>query len=166
MHMALSETQLSGLKKSLTAIMESDLDRILIALGLRKVPATEPDSQPHEMKINATWTANAYATVLSHEHKKTWRVELFVTRTADKTRVGPVYRFEDMNVLQRKGAAVMGEMFASVDDLAPFTCGECGSGLLTWDGNVGNRTIKPGMVCGACGWRGHTGGWLPYRELR
>jgi len=165
--MALSETQLSGLKKAATPITDTDLMRILVALGLQRAPGGDPDTQRHSMKITAAWTANAAASALQEENnKRYWRVEFFVTRASDGARVGPVHRIEDANVLQRKGAAVMAELFAMVDDLAPYTCKECGTGLLTWDGNVGSRTIKAGMACGGCGWRGHTGAWIPYRELR
>lgn len=165
--MALSETQLSGLKKSGSPILEDDLNRVFTALGLRRIAADEPGTLAFVMKIDATWQANARAVEVPAETvKKAYRLDFFVTRASDGARVGGLQRLQDINILQRRGAALMGEMFASVDDLAPFTCPSCAEVLLTWDGSTGSRTVKPGMRCGACGWKGNTGKFQPYREIK
>lgn len=165
--MALSETQLAGLKKSAAPILEDDLSRIFTALGLRRNQGGEPGTVLHTMKIDGTWQANALAhEAPSDSVKKAYRVDFYVTRASDGMRLGTVSRVGDVNVLQRRGAAVMGEMFQSVDDLSVFACGSCHETTLTWDNSVGTRNIKPGMRCGACGWKGNTGKFLPFRELK
>lgn len=165
--MALSETQLSGLKKSTAPILEEDLARVFIALGLRRVQSSEPGTVVYNMKIDSTWLATGYCIeVPADTVKKAYRVDLYVTRASDGLRLGGLHRVQNVNVFQRHGAAVMAEMFQSVDDLTVFACPSCEEKLLTWDNNVGSRTVKPGMRCGACGWKGNTGKFLPFRELK
>lgn len=165
--MALSETQLSGLKKTAAPITNEDLSRVLTALGLKRTPGSDDGTQGFSMKIDGTWTAAAKATEApSDTSKKAWRLDLFVQRAAGGQRLGPVYRTEDLFVLQRKGASIMAEMFASVDDLSVFACPSCEGGLLTWDDQKGTRTTKAGMACTSCDWKGHTAKFQPYRELR
>lgn len=165
--MALSETQLAGLKKSAAPILEDDLSRVFTALGLRRTQGGEPGSVLYTLKIDGTWQANALAIeVPSDSVKKAYRLDFYVTRAADGVRLGALLRVGDINILQRRGAAVMGEMFQSVDDLSVFACPTCQETLLTWDNNVGSRNIKPGMRCGACGWKGNTGKFQPFRELK
>lgn len=166
--MALSETQLAGLKKTGVQITDDDLSRVMTALGLRKAATDELDAQLFTLRIIDGFSAccMAYNVPSESARVKAWRLDFYVRRDADAARLGAVHRMEDLNILQRKGAAVMQELFTSVDDLEPYTCTECGTGLLTWDGNTGSRTLKPGMACGACGWRGHTGAWVPLRDWR
>lgn len=165
--MALNETQLAGLKKTATVITEDDLVRVFTRLGLRKARSEDPGALLFTMAITADWQANATAVEIpSDTQKTTYRVDFFVTKTATGERMGSVHRTEDVNVFQLRGARIMSEMFESVDDLAPFTCAECGDGLLTWDGNRGRGTIKPGMRCNNCGWKGHTGAFMPFRIMR
>jgi hypothetical protein len=163
----LSETQLAGLKKSSTPITDDDLLRVFTALGLRRSPAQAggPASTQFQLAIDKTWTAYAAATEASAETaRRAWRIEFFVARTADGVRLGGAHRVQDLFVLQRKGAAIMSELFASVDDLTVFACPSCGDGLLRWDGATGARTQKPGMACSSCDWRGNTGRFTPLRE--
>lgn len=162
----MSETQLAGLKKSNTPISEEDLKRVFTALGLRVVNRT--DTTVHwTMPIDKQWTANAEATVAPSEQlRKVYHTVFYVTRNADKVRLGAVHRIEDLLVLQRKGATVMSEMFASVDDLTVFACPSCEAGVLTWDDVRGGRVAKAGMRCNACDWKGHNAKFQPYRELR
>jgi hypothetical protein len=165
--MAMSETQLSGLKKNLTLITEADLTRVFTALGLRRAASGENGETVYEMPIMAGWKANATATPIRHENRSGFQVDFAVVKTPENLRVGPVFRTPDANVFQLRGASVMAQLFASVDDLTPFACGSEGcEGLVTWDGRLGGRVTKPGMVCGTCGWTGHTGAFVPLREMK
>jgi hypothetical protein len=162
----MSETQLAGLKKSNTPISEDDLKRVFTALGLRVV--SRADNSVHwTMAIDKQWTANAESIVAPSEQlRKVYHTIFYVTRNTDKLRLGTVHRIEDLLVLQRKGATVMSEMFASVDDLTVFACPSCEGGLLTWDDVRGGRVAKAGMRCNACDWKGHNTKFQPYREHR
>lgn len=165
--MPLSESQLQGLKKNSTPIVGSDLQRVLPALGLRASPTSEPGSKRYEMPIIDHWVAVVNAVERTVDGRPAWRLDFFVFDKEASRRVGPVTRIEDANVLQLRGARVMADMFESVDELAPFTCGECEAVALTWDGQTPSRNkTKAGMVCGGCGWKGHTGEFLPFRQLR
>ncbi len=164
--MSLSETQLSGLKKGVTGILEDDLQRVLTAIGLRMVPPAEPGTKHYQMRIIDQWNANAVASeIKSDSMKPNFRVDFFVSGEGGR-KLGPTFRTDDANILQLKGAPIMAEMFESVDDLKPFTCPECEAPALSWDGALPSRTVKAGMVCGSCGYKGHTGTFIPLREYR
>jgi len=89
----------------------------------------------------------------------------FVVTNNDGVRLGTVTRIADANILQRRGAWVMSQLFESVDDLEPSSCPECETGQLSWDGRRAKGASKPRMRCPSCGWSGLTGTFTPFREL-
>lgn len=163
--MALSETQLSGLKKQRPPITDNDIRRILPALGLHRLGQDESYAK-YAMPIVDDWHAVVFATLLGNTGRaNVWGLEFFVERGADGARLGTVHRFTDADHLQLKGAPTMGLLFESVDELEPYQCGQCETGLLTWDGREPGRTSNAGMTCGGCGWTGNTGAFVPFRRL-
>jgi hypothetical protein len=167
MCMSLSETQLAGLKKSGVPITDEDLLRIFTALGLARAGSEDPDVDFWRRAISDQFIAVARAEAWTTEQsKRAWRLDMYVATAGDEIPVGVVIRIFDMLVLQRKGGALLAELFASVDDLAHATCPSCDQAALTWDGVVGSRLVKPGMECTSCGWKGHNGRFMPLREMR
>ncbi len=165
--MSLSETQLAGLKKSGVPITDEDLLRIFTALGLARQGTVDPEIDFWRRPINDQFLAVARAASWTTEQsKRAWRLDIYVATVSDEIPVGSVIRIADMLVLQRKGGALLAELFASVDDLTHATCPGCQQAALTWDGVVGSRLVKPGMECTACGWKGHNGLFMPLREMR
>jgi hypothetical protein len=165
--MAMSETQLSGLKKNPALIRKDDLTRVFTALGLRPAAATEPGTVVYEMPIMAGWKARALATEFQVEGRTGYVVDFAAVKLPEGHRVGPVFRTPDANMLQLRGAWVMSQIFESVDDVTPFACPAEGcTGLVTWDGRFAGRVTKPGMTCAICGWNGHTGAFVPLREMK
>ena len=151
--MAMSETQLAGLKKNPQLISDSDLARVLTHLGLRRVVSDEPGSLLYEMAIMDGWTARCRASEVKFGQKSGYQVDFFVYNVALGSPVGPTYRSYDAGVFQLRGARVMSQLFESVDDTTPFACPSCDEGMLHWDGRTAARVHKPGMKCPSCEFR-------------
>lgn len=166
--MALTETQIQGHKKRPHLIYEKDLARVMPAFGLREVQGDGMGTRFFKMKITEDWDANVEALEVTIERMPTsYRLRFYVTKVDGGAKMGTVHQVVDATHLQLHGAKIMAHMFESVDDLTPYQCGECETGLLSWDGRTPRkgRVGKPGMACSSCGWRGLTGTFRPLKEF-
>lgn len=166
--MSLSETQMSGLKKAGTAtITETDLRRVLHALGLRQARTEDGTALRFEMPIEGPWKVQANATQQGMSGKyPVYKLQMCVVNKDTGHSMGTTYETQQATVLQLRGARIMAQLFESVDDLSVFQCGHCEEGKLTWDGKVpANRISKPNVTCPNCGWSGISRGFTAYRTF-